>query len=82
MSKETIDLNLLSAGGSQATLERTLIAEYLLGKGYLMSDLKELPPQVAKNLMSEACQHATLRLAEIESGGKFRKNIRLPISLN
>jgi pheromone shutdown protein TraB len=80
MSKETIDLNLLSAGGSQAILARTLIAEYLLGKGYLMSDIKELSPQVAKRLMGEANRFVAHRLAEFEFIDRFQ--FRLPFSLN
>jgi hypothetical protein len=80
MSKETSDLNLFSTGGSQAVLERTLIAEYLLGKGYLMSDLKELPLQAAKNLMGEATRFAARRLAEFEFIERFQ--FRLPFSLN
>jgi superfamily I DNA and/or RNA helicase len=80
MSEESVDLNLLSAEGSQAVLERTLIAEYLLGKGYLMSDLKELPPQAAKSLMGEASRFAARRLAEFEFIERFQ--IRLPFSLN
>ena len=80
MSEETIDLNLLSAGGPQAVLERTLIAEYLLGKGYLTSDLKELSPQVAKSLMVEASRFAARRLAEFGFIDRFQ--FRLPFSLN
>ena len=63
-------------------LERTLIAEYLLGKGYLMSDLKGLPKHVTRSLMSEASRFAALRLAEIESKANIQWIIRLPISLN
>lgn len=66
----------------QATLERALIAEYLLGKGYLVSDLKGLPRPVAKRLMKEACRFATLRLAEIESRDQFQHKIRPPTSWN
>lgn len=82
MSATTIDPERLSAEGSKSLLERTLIAEYLLSKGYLMSDLRELPPQVAKSLMREACRFSALRLAEIEAKAEFRQKIRLPISLN
>ena len=82
MSGETIDLNRLLADGPQSVLERTLIAEYLLSKGYLMSDLKELPPQVAKSLMREACRFAALRLGEIEARSKFCQKIKSPISLH
>jgi hypothetical protein len=82
MSAATIDPDRLLAEGPQSVLERTLIAEYLLGKGYLMSDLGELPPQLAKSLMREARRFSALRLAEIESRAKFRQKIRLSISLN
>jgi hypothetical protein len=82
MSATAIDPNRLLAEGPQSVLERTLIAEYLLGKGYLTSDLKELPPHLAKSLIKEARRFAALRLAEIESRAKFRQKIRLPISLN
>ena len=82
MSATTIDLNLFEMGDSQAFLERTLIAEYLLSKGYLSSDLKDLPPQDAKSLMIEACRFAVLRLAEIGARDKLQPKIRLPISLN
>lgn len=82
MSAETSDLYLLKTGGPQAILERTLIAEYLISKGYLISDLKDLPPQEAKRLMTEACRFAVLRLAEIEARDIFQQKIRLPISLN
>lgn len=82
MSGEPIDLSRLLVGSPHSVLKRTLIAEYLLCKGYLTSDLDELPPQLAKSLMKEACRFAALRLAEIESGNKFQWMIGLPISLN
>jgi hypothetical protein len=82
MTGETVHLDRLVAEGPQSILERTLIAEYLLSKGYLTSDLMELPPQAVKSLMSEACRFAAFRLAEIEAKDEFRQKIRLPISLN
>jgi hypothetical protein len=82
MTAETIEPDRLMAEGAQSLLERTLIAEYLFSNGYLMSELKELPPQAAKDLMQKACQYAALRLAEIESRDKFLDKIKLPISLN
>ena len=82
MSAAKNESNWLFAEDSQSILERALTAEYLLGQGYLMSDLKDLPPQLAKSLMREARRFAALRLAEIESKAKFRQKIRLPISLN
>jgi hypothetical protein len=82
MSAATIDPERFFTEGPRSVLERTLIAEYLLSKGYLQPDLKTLPLQVAKSLMTEACQFAALRLAEIEARDKFLWKIRLPISLN
>jgi hypothetical protein len=82
MPDETADLNRLFVGSPQTVLERTLTAEYLFSKGYLMSDLRELPPQVATSLMLEACRFAALRLAEIESKAELYQKFRLPISLN
>jgi hypothetical protein len=82
MSTATTDPDRSSGKGPQSLLERTLIAEYLFCKGYLMSDLNELPTQVAKSLMSEACRFAALRLAEIDAKAEFRQVIRLSLSLN
>ena len=63
---------------SPSVLERRLIAEYLLNKGYQFSDLRNLPIDERKNLMREACLYATVRLANIEAKSKFRKKIVLP----
>jgi hypothetical protein len=82
MFGETSDLDRLLAKGPQSVLERTLIAEYLLSKGYLTSDLEELPLQEAKSLMKEACRFTAFKLAEIEAKAELRQKIRLPISLN
>jgi hypothetical protein len=62
----------------QSTLERKLINEYLLSKGYHRQDLRNLPEQESKILMREACHYAALKLAEIEARSKFRQNIRAP----
>lgn len=82
MSGKAIDPNRLFAGDPQTLLERTLVAEYLFSKGYLMSDIKELPPQVAKSLMWEARRFADFRLIEIEFRSPFNWMVRLPFSLN
>jgi hypothetical protein len=64
-------------------LERTMMAEYLFSKGYLMSEmLDELPLMAASRLMKEARRFASLRLVEIGSRTKFLQEIRLNISLN
>ena len=80
MSEESIHNNPFFAGDSQALLERVMCAEYLLAKGYLASDLEELPAQVAKNLLAEACRFATRRLFEL--GFIERHQLGLPFSLN
>ena len=82
MSDEAVDLNRFFVGSPQTILERTLIAEYLLSRGYLLSDLKDLPVKGAKRLMKEARRFAALRLTEIEPRSPFQWIIRLPISLN
>jgi thymidine phosphorylase len=61
--------------GQQNALERKYIAEYLQGKGYRREDLVQLPREIARQLMREACQYATLKLAEVEAKGHLRKKI-------
>ena len=80
MYKKSADLSWPLPGGVQTVLERTLVAEYLLSKGYLASDLKELPPQVAKNLVAEAWRFATRKLSEL--GLIKRYQFRMLFSLN
>ena len=82
MSASSTDLGPLLPEGPQSLLERTLIGEYLLSQGYLMADVKKLPPLVAKRLMSNASRFASFRLAEIEAKVEFRHKIRPPISPN
>jgi len=55
----------------RSLLKRTLVVDYLLGKGYLLSDLEALPPVVAKGLMREACRFATLRLVASNARENF-----------
>jgi hypothetical protein len=64
--------------GPESGLERKLIAEYLLDKGYRMSDLRRLPKDQRKTLMKEACLFAAIRLANIEAKSKFRRKINFP----
>lgn len=61
-----------------SNLERQLIAEYLLGKGYRPTDLRKLPKEERKVLMKEACLYAAVRLANIEAKSKFRRKIGAP----
>lgn len=62
--------------GPQSTLEKKYIEEYLLGKGYQLKDLKELPREQARQLMKEACTYASNKLAEVESRSRLKQNIR------
>jgi hypothetical protein len=56
-------------------LERQLISDYLMEKGYRLETLKTLPRCQVKELMTEACTYASLKLAEIEARSQFRRKI-------
>jgi len=60
----------------QSPLERQLIVDYLAEKGHRLPDLKNLPAEMSKKLMTEACVYASLRLAEIQARSQFRRAIR------
>lgn len=75
MAEVKIASNRLLAEGPQSALERKLIAEYLLSKGYHMTDLRDLPEQTAKSLMQKACLYAALKLTEIESRARLRREM-------
>lgn len=64
--------------GPLAAIERTLLEEYLQKKGYNLKDLCTLPEDKIKALMTEACQYASLKMAQIESSSHFREHIRRP----
>jgi hypothetical protein len=64
--------------GPQSALEKQLVEDYLKSKGYNRQDLHKLPEEQAKELMMEACNYASLKLAELESKSKFRDEIRAP----
>jgi hypothetical protein len=66
--------------GPQSALEKRFIKRYLHNKGYQLEDLKKIPPGDSKQLMTEACKYASLKLAEVESKAKFRNEIRGPSS--
>jgi hypothetical protein len=82
MYGETIDPNYFTTKGPQSVLARTFLAEYLLSEGYLVSELDELPPKIARKLIRKAFRITALRLTEIESIDKFPWEIRLIVSLN
>jgi hypothetical protein len=58
-----------------ALLEKALIEEYLHGKGYSLKKLQELPEDVAKQLMSDASQYASLKLEELVDRAHFVKEL-------
>jgi len=64
--------------GTQSAMEKALLEEYLRSKGHSLADLKTMPPERAKALMIEACQYASLKLAQVESKAGFREKIRGP----
>jgi hypothetical protein len=70
----TPDQNVVTA--PQSPLERQLIIDYLEGKGYHLEDLKKLPANLVKELMTAASAHASLRLTEIEARSQFRRKIK------
>jgi hypothetical protein len=59
-----------------SSLERKFIKDYLRKKGHRLSDLVLLPKDKAKQLMTEASVYASLKLAEIESIARLRRDIR------
>ena len=65
--------------GPQSAMEKLFIEEYLQRKGYTLADLKNLPKQQAKELMTGACRYASMKLAQVESTARFRENIRWPL---
>jgi hypothetical protein len=64
--------------GPESALERKLIRDFLHEKGYSMEDVRKLPKDEAKQLMTEACRYAALKLAEVESRVRFKQEIQLP----
>jgi hypothetical protein len=73
-----VDLEDCMKEGPQSALEKQLVEDYLKTKGYTRQDLQSLDKETAKNLMKEACTHASLKLAELESKTRFREKIRAP----
>jgi hypothetical protein len=65
--------------GPKSTLEKKYIEEYLLSKGYRRKDLRNLPKEEAKRLMTEASTYASLKLADIEARSRFRDKIHWPL---
>ncbi len=76
--KELQDKPPLISEGPTTKLERMYIEEFLKGKGYQVRDLRKLPREEARRLMTEACIYASTKLAEVEARAKFVHNIHYP----
>jgi N-acetylglutamate synthase-like GNAT family acetyltransferase len=59
----------------RVSLEASLIAEFFAERGFTMQDLKQLPPEEARQLRIEASKYATARLAELEARARFISTI-------
>lgn len=75
MNETAFDIDRCAGEGPQSALEKRLIGQYLSDRGYTLADLQEMPEEQAQALMQEACRYASLKLAEVESKSKFRKDI-------
>lgn len=64
--------------GPESALERMLLEEYLIGRGYHLAELDQLPEEEIRKLMTEASRYASLKLAQLESTAHFREEIRRP----
>lgn len=78
MTNAQFDVEPCMSEGPQSALEKQLVEDYLVSKGYTKERLQHLPQEVVKMLMKEACTYASLKLAELESKSKFREDIRAP----
>ena len=72
-----ISESIKSFGTPQGVLAEEFLKSYLAGKGYSMEKIQELAPEAHKKLMTEACVHVSLKLAEIESRSRLRQKIEL-----
>jgi len=59
----------------EAALEEALIIEYLRDHGYRLAQLRELPPEKCKQLMTEAVLYASARLTEVGTRARFMRTI-------
>jgi hypothetical protein len=80
MNKNNLAESENTLGSRYNKLEMEHIRAFLKEKGYILEDLHQLPAVQAKELMSQACQHASAMLAEIEARARFRQEIHRPPS--
>jgi hypothetical protein len=60
-----------------STLNRQFIHKYLKRRGFSPEHIDLLPANMAKELMSDACLYASLKMAEIEACSHLRKKFRV-----
>jgi hypothetical protein len=77
MKSDTLEQEDSIFEGPESALERMLIANYLKSKGIAsIKELSKLPAERAKQLMQEACQYASLKLAEVESVDRLQRDLQ------
>ena len=64
--------------GPQSVMEKALLEEFLQRKGYSLVTLRKLPESEARAFMVEACNYASLVMAQMESAAHIRESIHLP----
>jgi len=68
--------NVEPAEDRNAFLEKKLIEQYLLEKGYLLEGLKKLPADLVEKLMKEASRYASLKMEEVKARAHFVQEIK------
>ena len=63
------------AGAALDALECALIDEFLADRGHTLQSLRMLPAALREELLCAAAEHASLKLAEIESRAHFVKDL-------
>jgi len=66
----------------ESLIERALIADHLLGQGYLLCDLQYLATEDADQLYEKACQFARRKVGEISPGVSLTRYFAVGFSLN
>ena len=63
------------AGAALDALECALIDEFLADRGHTLQSMRMLPAALREALLCAAAEHASLKLAEIESRAHFVKDL-------
>jgi len=66
-----VDMDNQQMEDPNAVLEKALMEEYLHERGYSLEKLKELPKEMAEQLMKEATRYASLKMEEIQARAHF-----------